>query len=734
MIPLIGYADRLSVRPGETIAFKVSSVGPGEFSARLVRVMCSDPNPAGPGILEEPMAAAFAGAYPSRVQPIHLGSYARIKHSTPLNDLSGFTLLATIYPTTPNKGEQAILSRLDQVAGTGFALAIGTDGSATVMLGQGGGTFMRLSVGIPLRERRWYRVWATYDPLARQLSVAQLPLHDNGFEQEGSASQRVERLAGGAGDLLIAAMGSPVSAHFNGKIEAPALYDRALTATEITAAVAGATVPGLIAHWDFSREISSTRIIDIGPQGLHGELVNLPARAMTGSNWSAREMCWRHTPETYGAIHFHEDDIDDAGWSNDFSFTVPDDCRSGVYAVRLRCGEHEDSIPFFVCPPKGRRQADLCVLIPTFTYTIYGNHARPDFSPAWRRRTTEWGAYPWNPAEHPEYGLSTYNVHTDGSGICHASSLRPLLTLKSGFITFAKESDSGLRHFQADSHLWAWLEQQGYTFDVVTDLELHQEGVDVIAGYRSVLTGTHPEYHTAETLDALEHYRDAGGRLVYLGGNGFYWRVAVHAELPGVLEIRRGEGGIRAWAAEPGEYYNSFDGAYGGLWRRSARPPQRLVGTGFSAQGTFEGSYYRRTAASHDPQVAWIFDGVEDEILGDFGLSGGGAAGFELDRADPRLGTPEHAVVVARSEGHSANFILVPEEQLTHITTLPGEPAQALIRADMVFFTAPNGGAVFSVSSITFCGSLLHHGGDNNISRILANVLDRFLDSGVDFR
>jgi N,N-dimethylformamidase len=49
-----------------------------------------------------------------------------------------------------------------------------------------------------------------------------------------------------------------------------------------------------------------------------------------------------------------------------------------------------------------------------------------------------------------------------------------------------------------------------------------------------------------------------------------------------------------------------------------------------AAQGLFEGSYYRRMPSAADPRAAWIFQGVEDEIIGDFGLSGGGAAGFEL--------------------------------------------------------------------------------------------------------
>ncbi|MEM8972916.1 MAG: N,N-dimethylformamidase beta subunit family domain-containing protein, partial [Pseudomonadota bacterium] len=225
----------------------------------------------------------------------------------------------------------------------------------------------------------------------------------------------------------------------------------------------------------------------------------------------------------------------------------------------------------------------------------------------------------------------------------------------------------------------------------------------------------------------LQNYRDTGGKLVYLGGNGFYWKVALHGEEHGAIEIRRAETGIRAWAAEPGEYYNAFDGTYGGIWRRNGRPPQALAGVGFSAQGQFEGSYYRRKVDAGDPDIGWIVAGIEGDMLGDFGFSGGGAAGFELDRVDTRLGTPENVRIVASSEKHSETFVLVPEEHLTHITNWPGEPVENLLRADMIYYDVPGGGAVFSTGSITFCGSLPWNNFDNNISKLMRNVFDRFL-------
>ena len=70
--------------------------------------------------------------------------------------------------------------------------------------------------------------------------------------------------------------------------------------------------------------------------------------------------------------------------------------------------------------------------------------------------------------------------------------------------------------------------------------------------------------------------------------------------------------------------------------------------------------------------------------------------------------------------------MLVPEEHLTHVATWAGELLPDLVRADMVYFETANGGAVFSTGSITFCGSLSHNQYDNNISRIVENVLRRF--------
>jgi len=726
-LPVTGYLDRFSRRPGESLAAQVSVPSGQTCRARLVRVISGDPNPAGPGLRFEDLSARFDITFPGRHQPIHAGSYAIVPQGPTRGPTTGpehatgpVTWAVLVWAATLPSDAAALLS--EEQDGTRVTLALGPQG-AVARLARGG-TVREVSTGTPLTARGWYRLWLSLSPEEDALWLGQQPVRaaDGGATVMQAALEGFVPPAGGGPVVIGAEDAQRPARHVTAKLEDPAILPGACR--EWPAPLDLPTAP--LARWDFSRGIPTQRIEDTGPQHCHGELRNVPTRAVVGARWSGREMCWRHAPEDYAAIHFHADDLGDCGWQTDFRFDIPADLRSGAYALHLTCEAGEDWLPFYVLPPRGTATAPIAFLASTFTYQAYANHARGNADAAYLQRVRDWGAYPYNPDHYPFYGRSTYNRHPDDSGIAFSSRLRPILTMRPGFLTFNDARGSGLRHYPADTHILAWLEARGFAFDVITDEDLHEEGAALLAPYRMVMTGSHPEYHTAGTLDALGEYTAGGGRLAYLGGNGFYWRIACLPELPGMIELRRAEGGIRAWAAEPGEYYNQLDGQYGGLWRRNRRPPQALVGVGFSGQGLFEGTYYRRLPASHTPEFAWMFEGIEEEVLGDYGLSGGGAAGFELDRADVTLGTPPGAVVLARSEEPPASFITVPEELLSHLHTVSGEAPEALKRGEIVYFETPGGGAVFSVGSITFCGSLWRKGFEGPISRLLENVVRRF--------
>ena len=52
------------------------------------------------------------------------------------------------------------------------------------------------------------------------------------------------------------------------------------------------------------------------------------------------------------------------------------------------------------------------------------------------------------------------------------------------------------------------------------------------------------------------------------------------------------------------------------------------------------------------------------------------------------------------------------------------------VRSDIAYHETPNGGGCFAFSSIAFCGSLPWNGGKNNISKLVGNVLNRFMQDG----
>ena len=737
MLKILGYPDRYSVAPGEVIQFMISLEEGDSFEASLVRVVCGDCNPDGPGLKFRPVPAACNGRHRGERQKIDAGSYMSAP-GVPSLLPGAFTFFAMIWPTLP-EGEQTIAAQWDDATGQGFRLSL-VGGRLALTAGSA-------HCVVPARvvKRQWYAIACSVDSLSGRVTLSQQPLQrypDVDDAYEAQAEFDFTDAASPAGFWLAGSpAGEGIDRHFDGKIERPCLLEGVHDPAVFEALLNGAVLPGsrTIAVWDFSREIETTRACDTGPRGFHGALINLPTRGMKGWNWTGDEHDWRRKPEHYGAIHFHHDDLYDAGWRPSLACPIPDDLASGPYALHVRSGPSDEDatreayIPFFVRPPRDSKRRGVrpkvAFLAPTCAYMAYANHAEHITAREAERtigRLLQFGHADLYMYDHPELGGSLYDSHADGSGVAVSSRLRPVLNFSSRYHSWLGGHGSALWQYNADTHLFDWLDHQGVDYDVVTDEDLHAEGFDLIKDYRVILTGTHPEYHSTAMWDAMKAWLDRGGRLMYLGANGWYWRVAFHNELHGVIEVRRAEDGIRTWAAEPGEYYHSFTGEFGGLWRRIGRPPNLICGLGFIAQGFDVSSYYRRAPDADNPRAAFIFEGVPDEIIGDFGLIGGGAAGLELDCITRDLGSPPNILRLASSENHSALVLLVNEEFGVVPANIGGDQNDR-VRADLAFAETPSGGAIFGVGSIAWCGSLSHNNYDNNVSRITANVLGRFI-------
>ncbi len=706
---LTGYRDRWSVKPGGMICFMVSSAGDQDFSVRFVRHACADPNPDGPGYSETPMPTVQDGVVQGREQHAFLGSFGKAGLSADLS--AGVRLSATIWPTTPNKGLQGVLAM--RIGAWEFALGVGPHGGAMAMATGPDGTVIHAEVPQSLLERRWTDISAELGPDGglRVTQAPHAPLWD-----DGAATAQAAAPDSGQAAIFIGALPpdrvAPARAHFNGKIERPAIE------------AAGT----LLAAWDFSIGIDTQTATDLCPQAAHADLVNLPTRAMTGSNWTGEVHDWKAAPGQYGAIHFHDDDQGPLGWSESFRLTIPEDWPSGFYAAHIRNEQGEDYLPFIVRPAEPR--SDVALLVPTFTYQVYGCHVRPGRGAEIAGRATAWGSLAQTPDMNPQFGLSTYNHHSDGSGVSLATQHRPMLdTRPRQFVLMdPAEGGSGTSRWVADCYIHQFLNTIGVAHDVITDHDLHEEGEAALAPYRVVIAGQHPEYHSLRMMMAFEAFLGAGGRLMYLGGNGFYWRAELSDDRPDTLEVRRAEGGIRVWETMPGESYHSFGGGYGGLWRRIGRSGHRLVGINFSVQGRHLGFPYRFVDGIHDNRVAFMTEGLRlqtGEVFGDAGYMGGGAAGFELDSVNPKYGSPPHALVVAKGIVIHPDYAPVNEDMLVIRHPLKQEDWSC---ADMTFFETASGGAVFSVGSMTYAGSLMVNGGETTLGRLTANVVRRFAD------
>ncbi len=747
-----GYCDRPNVRPGEILNFHVSCDRGGNYDARLVRLVNGDVDPDGPGPRQRAVKSNIDGSHAGARHYTQVGSFVEIPdHHGRLLARTGFALHLFVWATLPLP-RQGVITRWSEREHSGWALML-EDGYLSFVVGNGPKQ-RRISSSRRLFPETWYSITVSVDPSRGTIELTQTATINSVNSRFGRVVPLdTDSNANGKLDLLPADAGVPViiggyaessgrhirvAADFNGKLDSPKIFGASLSGDDVAMlARGGLPATSRLAHWDFAAGISrdgiaSDDVIDISGSGLHGRCINQPDRAMTGWNWDGREEHFVHCPAHYGAIWFHADALDDCRWPVAFSLAVPAKLRSGVYAVELSKDGHIDHVPFFVAPPRGTASAKVAVLIPTYSYLAYANtqvlqnvpgQAVMGILTTLDDRDLELNVH-WR-----EYGLSTYDHHSDGRGCQYSSWRRPILNMRPGY----RHEFGAVWQFPADLHLIDWLEARGTAYDVITDHDLAAEGVALLGRYNAVMTGTHPEYYSAAMLDAWEDYLAAGGRGMYLAANGFYWVATQDPHKPWLIEVRKGESGDQAWRARPGELHHSTTGERGGLWRHRGRAPQKLWGTGYTAHGLDVSTGYVQMPDARDPRLAWMMKGIKrNEIIGDFGLVNGGAAGLEMDRIDYALGTPPHTLLVATSHGHNANAMLVPEYQYFAHPGMDG-PQDPQVRADIVYFTTANGGAVFSVSSMAWCGSLSHHGYDNNVSRLTGNVLDRFAaDRGLD--
>ena len=762
---IIGYADPWIVSPGDTVNIKVSSTDT-EYRWSLVRLINGLPLPEAPPLKSEVIIPESDKTFQSGSYKLASpGSYAIIDSWPPKTTLTGVRFDFYVQPwMTECDHFQTLVSTLDLKSLAGFALFLDTSGQLCFFAADGS-TVRKQSTGVWLRRWRWSHISCTiegrrlclkvmpqtrlaepappasnfeYFSIEKVKLTGTLPLtlaagYFDAKKQAAQSSPVTGRLSmGSAWDSWREPTAKPTTC-FSGKLDSFKIETQHLVGGGFNT----------WAKYDFAKQMSSDLIVDVSGAGRNGKLINSPTRAVKGYDWDGSEPDWTKAMYGYGAIHFHDDDLDDADWPTDFTVTIPHDAVSGAYGVVAKGvnSDAEDTITFFVTPKPGAatKRSKVAYVMPTFTYLAYANERMYDQERSSRLELAGDVCIRRDKIvecmmRRSDLGISLYDVHNDGSGGVFTSAKRPILNMRPNYINWAFHRP---REFPADLLMVGFLEMQlgrgGY--DVLTEHDLHLRGFSAVHGYDVLITGSHPEYPSLNELDVYAEHLKSGGSVMYLGGNGFYWCSSTDPLHPHRMEVRKGDQGCRSITISAGERIHQTDGAHGGLWRSRGRAAQVMFGVGSDACGSGPGVPYKVDRNIREKKhLSWLWRDLKPDPSGDLVIGregfGGGASGDEIDRLDYELGTPSNAVLLATARGHDESFALFNEEAMFPMINTTA-PVCDKVRSDMVYYETSAGGAVFSVGSINWYCSLGWKAYDNDVAVLTRNVLNEFMRRGA---
>lgn len=737
---LLGYSSELTVRPGQTLDFFVSDFSGEGFQADLVKVINGDAVTRYRDLFEViPIASAFEGHYPGQKQLLDLGSYIEVEN--PTLPTKSFTVGAYIYPTfnpetyeapdldnidplhppSLNIGQrvkrQTIISRRDEITKTGWALQLNEQNHLVLVSGQD-----EFTLDLALNTFDWSYVALSYDLPTQRFTLL---VKETPFSAADQFTARAKTKTGKAkvhhhGSLRIGASRGqegnkrrqPADV-FNGRVQDVKFVDQALDADGLNELMAEHSKIQANAFFDFSKAQGDKVRDTVEPNNL-GIIYNLPELAIRG-RFAKGAIQFSQAPKEFNAIKFNVDDLYDAEWQPSFSFTIPKNLTSGVYAARLVQGPFTEYITFFVAAEKNKPQAKLAVWLSDYNYMAYSNITLGVTA------AKNYPGHNFNNSDldflkaHPEFGTGgVYNQHADGLYFNYGSRKRPDIHMKPGGFAY---------NFVQDTHIIAMLEHFNTPYDIISD-ELVDNEPEILQQYQAIISASHPEYVTTEMFDAIEHYQQTGGRFLYIGGNGWFWSVGTHPSLKGVMESRN--------FSPTAERYLT-DGRRGGLMMEAGRNTGVTFGNEMAGMIFNGSSSMKKMPDAANPRASWIFSGCKEGInFGAYGIdrARGGCAGFEIDKYNPGNGAPRHALHLADSNP------LIKTVEHVKLSVMPAsvtyEQDQCEIsqwaKASMVFFETANGGAMFSTGSITWISSAPENHWQNDVCRITMNVINRFLD------
>lgn len=398
-------------------------------------------------------------------------------------------------------------------------------------------------------------------------------------------------------------------------------------------------------------------------------------------------------------------------WTTSITYQIPSDARPGLYSLLLQSEDSDDfAIPFIVStPPEERgKTSKLLVLASTNnwqTYNIWGGRSRyrnleisgtreyGDFTPASMRRFGASILQPVPPRlQRPIRNALKKLIRQDSP-----NWMREKLSIRRPFTNCSLEENDPFRpvtnHLAAGEwRLLAWLEHEGYSYDIISGYELHRDP-DPLRDYKALILNTHCEYWSPDMFAKLKDFHELrGGWILNISGNSIYREVEFFED-----------GSLRCTSLRFSE---------------SCADETQLLGVRFSEAAYSTCAPYKITNPDH-----WAFQNIpisKSRLFGGLSLIQNTAK--HTSRLDPGRPGSEGGLDGCGASGWETDVLsrTAPKD----IVTI-AKGCNPYGGADMVV-REPNGerGGLFSASSLVFSGCLLI---DNVASMLLKNVLSQVL-------
>lgn len=734
------YALSESVAAGDTLGFCVSADTPYQFE--IVRLGHDPDSPARDELLH-----TFAPVEP-RAQPIHPGSCIVVDKGIPRAP-GELTIECWLRPWAFGRW-QDVVSQMAYPANCDFALAISPEGCAGFYLGDGGKfreDWVLNAEKARLKKEHWHHVVLTRDPSRRRIWLdGELMAEDTRNPPANNVAWLAPLRLGAGGNAGPRLPASRTADHFDGDLAMPAIYARALSGAEIRQRFAQkGLVPArgnrVLACWPLDEE-KGDRARDVSGHRRHGRIINHATWMIGGPSFDANvdrfgDYDPRMDPRRGHGLRLASDDLYDCGWDVTHRYRLPRDAKPGIYAGRLRFrqdgAEHLQHVTFIVRKPRRRRKAPILVLCATNTWRAYSGTPFGKTS-AQLKQVFGTGGTDNSPGDPPAFNF--YRNHAAGQGT-YQMGLRMPWPAAGPYVLYGGPTNYS-HLMRADRFAQIWLEQAGYEFDAISDLDLHRDP-DQLRGYDVFLINGHSEYWSIPMYRGLEKYLARGGHAIVLSGNSLFWRVSFNDEGT-ILECRKVDApGEQLPRERRGECWHSHDGLRGGLTNECGIPGWKLIGLttlGWNNQGN---------PKNFGPYVAERTDHFLFHEPGPVGLQPGEKFGWAgRDDQTPLANGHEFDIrlstLAALQEKPSPPGRSVPADPAGMVRLangiIPWKEGGAAFDywfnpikpktdqgGEMIYWERPEGGRVFNAGSIGSGWALL---ADPKLQTLLRNVLHHF--------